>query len=344
MPTAPARLRRALLVSAAAAVLLQAGCVMLPIPTTDRKVLVGEPVRDEQLVFLTVHVTTPEEVVERLGSPSAIWEDARVYAYDWVVREGVLLWAIGGGMRGAFGSEDIEQRHSLLVEFDEHRRLRRFERVVRPPLKPYGEFLIEWVREGGTTASSNAQVAAGDKAIVLLRVESTTSDGQAYEPFASALQEDNVHLGLGTFETGGEPRRGVIQHYLSPESRRAGWTCLALPHGTHYLAFYPPRRTDYASFERSIRNAPRWRVDVPAHARLVYVGTLRLAGESDALLLGGRILRSIRYADASVVDDRRTAARLLAERYADLGEPQVALMQRHEGPIILRSPLPAAAR
>ncbi|MCD6681658.1 MAG: hypothetical protein LT102_13590 [Burkholderiaceae bacterium] len=131
---------------------LQAGC-MLPIPTQERKVLAGKPVSEEQLAFLTPGVTTQREVVDRLGQPDAIWEEARLYAYDWVMRQGILLWAIGGGYSGAAGMADLPRNYLLLIQFDDDDRVQRFERAVRSPLESYGQFLEKWVAGSATKSS-----------------------------------------------------------------------------------------------------------------------------------------------------------------------------------------------
>jgi outer membrane protein assembly factor BamE (lipoprotein component of BamABCDE complex) len=137
------------------AMILQTGCVMLPIPTTER-MLAGIEVTQEQLAFLVPKVTTKEEVIEHLGSPNVIWEDAQVFSYDWVVRQGVLVWMVGSYGAATGGIEDIPKRYSFLIQFDEHGRVQRFEKVVRPALKPYGDFLKEWVREHDKTIPSTA--------------------------------------------------------------------------------------------------------------------------------------------------------------------------------------------
>jgi outer membrane protein assembly factor BamE (lipoprotein component of BamABCDE complex) len=137
----------------ALALLPQSGCIMLPIPTADRKILEGKPVSPEQFAFLSPGVTTKEQVDNRLGKPDVIWEEARVYGYNWVMRSGVLFWAVGGGYSGAAGLADIPSHHVLLIQFDRRDRVRRFESVVRPPLKPYGDFLKEWVKDAGKSQS-----------------------------------------------------------------------------------------------------------------------------------------------------------------------------------------------
>jgi len=123
----------------------QTGCILLPIPTQERKVLAGTPVTNEQLSFLASDVTMKSEVIDRLGSPDVIWEEARLFAYNWAVRQGILIWAVGGGYSGAAGISDIPKRYILLIQFDDQDRVQRFERAVRPAYKPYGDFLKEWI-------------------------------------------------------------------------------------------------------------------------------------------------------------------------------------------------------
>lgn len=197
---------------------------------------------------------------------------------------------------------------------------------------------------GLPTAEERTAVGSGEKAIVLLRVQCTIEGQQPYEPFAYALTEDNISFGLGSFETGGEPERQLQLRFVSPESRKNGWVYFVLPHGIHYLTVYPPRRTDVFTYNRAIKDAPRWRMDVPQDATLVYAGTLRFSGESDGLLFGGRIMRSIRVGDMGVANDEELARKLLAQEFPGFGEAQTLLLRRQLGPIILRSPLPSPSK
>jgi hypothetical protein len=129
------------------------GCILLPIPTQEYKVLAGTPVTEEQLVFLAPNITTKSEVTARLGSPDVIWEDARLFAYNWVVRQGILIWAVGAGYSGRTGILDIPKRYMLLIQFDEQDRVQRFERAVRPSYKSYGDFLKEWIGDSDKKSS-----------------------------------------------------------------------------------------------------------------------------------------------------------------------------------------------
>jgi outer membrane protein assembly factor BamE (lipoprotein component of BamABCDE complex) len=131
---------------ACCAALALAGCIAVPVSTREDKVLAGKPVAREQLAFLAPKVTTKREVIDRLGSPNVIWEDARVFAYNWEMRQGILFWAISGYTTGAAGAEDIPKHYVLLILFDDHDRVERFERAVRPGSMSYGKFIERWLK------------------------------------------------------------------------------------------------------------------------------------------------------------------------------------------------------
>lgn len=90
--------------------------------------------------------TTRSEVVARLGNPDVIWEEARLFAYNWEMRQGILVWAVGAYYSGAAGVADIPRHYMLLIRFDDQDRVQRFERAVRPARETYGDFLKEWIR------------------------------------------------------------------------------------------------------------------------------------------------------------------------------------------------------
>lgn len=125
--------------------IMATGC--LYIPTGEGKVLAGEPVTDEQLAFLDEHGTDKDMVLNNLGEPDLIWEDACVFSYNWDVRQGVLIWAIAGGYTAAGGYNTIPKKYALLVQFDEHDHVLRHEKVTRSSFTEYGDFLNAWVNE-----------------------------------------------------------------------------------------------------------------------------------------------------------------------------------------------------
>lgn len=146
---------------------LVGGCVMLPVPLSESKVLAGSPVRPEQLAFLVPGRTTREEVVKHLGQPGIVWEDMHVYVYRWDMRQGVLLWAAGGMSGGATaggaGMTDIPKHYLLLLQVDGTGQLLRFERTVRPLMQSLPDFLVDWSAKSSTQTGQSPGDIRGDR-------------------------------------------------------------------------------------------------------------------------------------------------------------------------------------
>lgn len=123
---------------------LALGCVILPIPMPEDKVMAGRPVTEFQQSFIRPGATTREEVVRHLGQPFIIWEDARVFIYRWDMRQGILVWAVVGDTKIIGDAHDVPKHYLLLIQFDGNNVVRRFERTTRPPSMTTPEFLLDW--------------------------------------------------------------------------------------------------------------------------------------------------------------------------------------------------------
>jgi len=181
-------------------------------------------------------------------------------------------------------------------------------------------------------------VTVGEKIIVLLRVECTVDD-QPCEPFGTSAWtgEPIVALGLGDFETVGEPKP-VVHRFLSEESRRTGWTYFVLYPGTYYLAVLGPESD---ASNKTFRQAPRWRIDIPENAGLLYAGTLQVKGKTDGkFLLGGNIIKPLNDDQFTLKDEHEHANSLLTRYFPISGETKMVLMQlwRKGDPIFIKSP------
>jgi hypothetical protein len=179
-----------------------------------------------------------------------------------------------------------------------------------------------------------AEVAAGAKTIVMFRV-ATTLEGKPHEPFAALLADDNVGVALGTFETGGRIRQHDDVRFFSEDTRERGWAYIVTEPGIVYLAFLPPRRTNVIRYAAMFEGTARWRVDAPPDADVVYAGTLDIAGRPGWSLFGSYLKG---FKAMAISDDRGEAERIAARFVSNLDGFAVALMQRHQGPIILTSP------
>jgi hypothetical protein len=181
---------------------------------------------------------------------------------------------------------------------------------------------------GAPSTGDRLAVERGEKTILLLRV-TAEMDGERIGPFDHDLIDDNVNLGLGGFETGGEVRRVDSPNAFSREAYRDGWVYFILEPGTHYLAVAPPYRFVWG-------DAPRWRLDAPAGSQVVYAGTLHLVCHGSKLLFGGKRIDG--FDDFLVVDESSLAGALAGEYLSEHPPPRTTLMRRQSGPIILTTP------
>jgi hypothetical protein len=191
------------------------------------------------------------------------------------------------------------------------------------------------------TPEEKKAVKNGEMAIVLLKIECIDEDGLTFESFPNSLY--NIWLALGTFETGGEPKLIHSLRFLSPESRREGWTFFVLPPGTYYMTFFAcgHHLQELPPYWHS--TTPRWRIDVPDNSKLIYSGTLQIFCFTELFGLG----TAKRYKSTSkvnVVNEHNIATQLLKQHFSESGDVHVALMQRHRGPIILHAPIPTTAK
>lgn len=184
-------------------------------------------------------------------------------------------------------------------------------------------------------AAELGDIEAGRKVLVLLRVAASIA-GEPHEPFAHRLVDDNIGIGIGSFETGGRPQRVEQVRFLSAESRARGWTYLSAPPGAIYLAFLPPRRADLYTYLDMFDAAPLWRVDLPQGSRSVYAGTLVVEGEGGSFTFGGKYIKA--FSHMEVRDERGEAETLLRRHLPGARPAETRLMQRHEGPVILTTP------
>jgi hypothetical protein len=140
---------------------IPAGCIIIPVPLPEDTVLAGNPVTPEQTAFIVPGVTTRAEVVERLGPPSILWDDARVIIYDWEMRAGVVILLAGGPGGGSVADLDISAHYLVIMEFDEEDRVLRFERTKHDSLQSFSEFLLAW-KNAGPSAEVHAQVSPSE--------------------------------------------------------------------------------------------------------------------------------------------------------------------------------------
>ena len=190
------------------------------------------------------------------------------------------------------------------------------------------------------TSNERSKILAGQQTIVLVRITAELLDGTPVSAFPTSYMSDNVNIGLGTFDTGGELELVEYPRSLSAELREEGWIYLTLEAGTYYVGIIGPQMTSQfkSTSERRIKHAQRWRFNIPVDTHVIYIGTLHLYCKGMATVFIGKIAkRCIEIDEHRTVIQNETvvAQKLAAEYFGEYGSPQTLLIQRHDSPTII---------
>ena len=191
-------------------------------------------------------------------------------------------------------------------------------------------FLFGCATTGVPTPKERTSIQDGKLAIVLLRIEYELADGNPIDPFKGWDSRYWLNIGSGSVLVGGKTER-VKNRFISPETRKQGWTYLILEPGIHYLVFAGPVHT----WERKNLNyGPRFKVNIPLNNQLVYVGTLNLhcplkpefwVNNEIICWSSSDIIKAIQ---TEVRDKKLLLEKLTNEYLSDFGSPRTLLMQR----------------
>lgn len=119
------------------------GCITIPMP--ENKVLSGEKITPEQLVFIEQGVTSKSAIIDQLGEPNINLIDKNIFAYDWQTRRAIMIWVVSNGYQGSFGALDIPKNYVFLIRFDAQDAVRNYEITTRSLFDSYGDHLMEWI-------------------------------------------------------------------------------------------------------------------------------------------------------------------------------------------------------
>jgi hypothetical protein len=97
---------------------LVAGCVIVPVPSPEKRVVSGHPVVEDEVHLIAAGGQDANAIKARLGEPLADFGPGRVYVYGWTVKKGSILWAVGGAGAAAAGIEPWVVSHLLFIAFD----------------------------------------------------------------------------------------------------------------------------------------------------------------------------------------------------------------------------------
>ena len=191
---------------------------------------------------------------------------------------------------------------------------------------------------GPLSSQDSTAIQRGDSEIVLLRFTVEDQNGNPWvHPFAASWANQGQYysrLAVGGFDTGGKLEARAIR-IPSEDAWDAGWIILVLPPGYYYFAMGPA----IFNIPGPSESAPRWRIEVPPGAPVVYGGTFHLSGKVQApTLFGPMSLAEINQAASRIDDESGLAAQIAHRDLPSLPAPITRLAVLHTGPILLDMP------
>lgn len=183
-----------------------------------------------------------------------------------------------------------------------------------------------------TEPTSHAQII-----LIQIDVKINGESFPAFKQTSSSPAGGNVSIGIGDFQTGGEPANLVNLNYLSDESRLAGWTYFKLAPGNYYLTILPPFPYGYL---KTIHTIPRWKFSIPDEPKIIYAGTIIIPGTSTEGIIEKVKLEHLLSYDG-VVENKINIAKDLINQHMSGSDVEVltSLLKKHNGPIFLEHPL-----
>jgi hypothetical protein len=161
------------------------------------------------------------------------------------------------------------------------------------------------------------------KAIVILRII-WESEGEQIEPFSSKKLNERILIHLGRIETRENIQPiGIYNHFfLSPETRKQGWTYFYHQPGTYFLS---------AATESAYYQSPPkpiiWRFDIPNGVRAIYIGTLHVECGAIKEIFGVKVKQPATLCDGTILDERESAGKIINELIPSLDPLQYSIIQ-----------------
>lgn len=146
-------------------IFLLTGCAMLavPIPAGKREAISGQVIDKADVAFISVGVTTRDEVVQKLGQNFRTRGSGAPISYSWEKKGGDIYYAgliasYGGAAAGAGkDSRTWSSWRGLFVEFDATNRVRRFEFLKLKLSQSVDEQRDQWEAKGQSKSNQRAK-------------------------------------------------------------------------------------------------------------------------------------------------------------------------------------------
>ena len=199
-------IKRCRLFLACVILIVFAGCAIIPTP--EHGLIEGRgKINKSDITFLTVGKTTKEDVLLRFGEPDMVLHDQRIMIYHWKVING--YWIVAGPCPGCGDLGPISKDYSVMLEFDEQGRLKRFERG--------GSLWSDTLNRVGKWTSSDSKKPLGGNGLIR-RVFIDPIPSTCARTFAHDIKSRPTTFRVGKFlDSRASPQKGnFIGHVKFP--------------------------------------------------------------------------------------------------------------------------------
>ncbi len=198
------------------------------------------------------------------------------------------------------------------------------------------------------SGEETSKISAGEKSVVLLRVTASVNDApvQLYKTVGNPPTLSHKAIAFGGFgaralfeqSLGFGKKDTDMPRFLSIDTLRDGWMFFTVEPGIYEFWFMSTYGLTNLEGYFAAKHAPRFIVNVPEQAKVVYIGSLKIPAKHEGV---GNYWGEISFNpyDATLVDETNLA-RNVADRHMPLLESiKTSLMTpKDEEPMIIRKP------
>lgn len=232
-----------------------AGCLAIPVPTTEETVVSGQAVAEEEVRSMVSSGEHLPDVKARLGEPVVNLGPQRVYVYKWTVSKGELVWVLGGSGAAVIGHEPMVASHLLLIAFDENSRVLKTGTTKFKPFDSMTEQVRQWLSVNGLAA-----MVSGPR----------VGDSLSHGPALFIYRPSNSPCPFPTFDTSTFKPSVAVDDIIVGDLLKGEYLASGVQTGTHVITIDPLPTYRFEGQEESyfVQDVNEGRIPITIHIRV----------------------------------------------------------------------------
>lgn len=181
--------------------LILAGCLIIPIPSFENKVVSGENVADSQVRAMIYPGDNARDIKARLGIPAVDFGPGKIFVYQWGIKKGSIAWLLGGPGAATGGIEPWTEVNLFFIAFDTEGKVLKSGTAEFHAFDTIGEQVRDWLSSVGLSSqfsSANPEQPPGKQPMLFVYRPSTSPCSfPTYDSniFKSSVAVDGIVVG-----------------------------------------------------------------------------------------------------------------------------------------------------